>query len=94
MQSTAVATMKRMTRRCLGAVIRYARGAGEWPLSESNTLRESPEMSTIRLRGGAESGALGDDSGFADAVAAVMRLPLSDTEKAEAVRRMLAGRGR
>jgi hypothetical protein len=31
--------------------------------------------------------------GFAEAVAAVMRLPLSDAEKAEAVRRLLAGKG-
>jgi hypothetical protein len=38
---------------------------------------------------GTESGTLGGDSGFADAVAAVMRLPLSDAEKAEAVRRLL-----
>jgi hypothetical protein len=27
--------------------------------------------------------------GFADAVAAVMRLPLSDAEKAEAIRRLI-----
>jgi len=40
--------------------------------------------------GGTESGTLGDDSGFADAVAGVMRLPLTDAEKAEAVRRLLA----
>jgi hypothetical protein len=42
---------------------------------------------------GTKSGTLGGDSGFADAVAAVMRLPLSDAEKAEAVRRLLAGKG-
>ena len=30
--------------------------------------------------------------GFADAVQAIMSLPLSDAEKAEAVRRLLAGR--
>jgi hypothetical protein len=32
------------------------------------------------------------DDGFADAVQSIMRLPLSDAEKAEAVRRLLAGR--
>ena len=32
------------------------------------------------------------DDGFAAAVQAIMRLPLSDAEKAEAVRRLLAGR--
>ena len=51
-----------------------------------------PEISHVRDRGGAESGAVGGDSGFADAVAAVMRLPLSDAEKAEAVRRLLASK--
>jgi hypothetical protein len=32
------------------------------------------------------------DDGFADAVQSIMRLPLSDAEKAEAVRRLLANR--
>jgi len=32
------------------------------------------------------------DDGFANAVQAIMRLPLSDDEKAEAVRLLLAGR--
>ena len=31
------------------------------------------------------------NDGFAEAVQAIMRLPLSDAEKAEAVRRLLAG---
>ena len=30
------------------------------------------------------------DNGFADAIQAIMRLPLSDAEKAEAVRQLLA----
>ena len=38
---------------------------------------------------GTESGTLGGDLGFSDAVAAVMSLPLSDAEKAEAIRRLL-----
>jgi hypothetical protein len=38
---------------------------------------------------GTESGRVGGDSGFAEAVAAVMQLPLSDAEKAEAVRRLM-----
>ncbi len=41
---------------------------------------------------GTESGTLGSASDSANAVAAMMRLPLSDSEKAEAVRRLL-GRG-
>ena len=38
---------------------------------------------------GTESGTLGGVSAFGDAVAAVTRLPLSDAENAEAVRRLL-----
>src|SRR4051794_19078831 len=50
---------------------------------------KSPVREVMVHRGGADSGARGGDSRFADAVAAVMRLPLSDGEKAEAVRRLL-----
>jgi len=39
---------------------------------------------------GTESGTVNGDSGFSDAVAAVMRLPLSDADKADAIRRLLA----
>ena len=50
---------------------------------------ETPEKLGVTAKRGTESGTLGGDLGFADAVAAVMRLPLSDAEKAEAVRRLL-----
>jgi hypothetical protein len=49
----------------------------------------STEKQELTDKRGTESGTVGGDSGFADAVAAVMRLPLSDAEKAEAVRRLL-----
>ncbi len=39
---------------------------------------------------GATAGGSATGTGFADAIAAIMRLPLSDDEKAEAVRRLLA----
>lgn len=48
-----------------------------------------PEKQSVPDVRGTESGTLGGDLGFADAVAAVMQLPLSDSEKAEAVRRLL-----
>jgi hypothetical protein len=51
---------------------------------------KTPENSQVLPKRGTESGTVGGDSGFADAVAAVMRLPLSDAEKAETVRRLLA----
>jgi hypothetical protein len=38
---------------------------------------------------GTKSGTVDGDSNFANAVVAVMGLPLSDAEKAEAVRRLL-----
>jgi hypothetical protein len=47
---------------------------------------EKQEMTEKR---GTESGTVGGDSGFGEAVAAIMQLPLSDSEKAEAVRRLL-----
>jgi len=43
----------------------------------------------VSAQGGTDSGTVNANSGFADAVAGVMRLPLSDAEKAEAVRRLL-----
>lgn len=38
---------------------------------------------------GTNSGTLDSETGFLEAVAVVMRLPLSDAEKADAVRRLL-----
>ncbi len=55
---------------------------------------KTPEKLRVTTKRRPESGTLGDDLGFADAVAAVMRLPLSDAEKAEAIRRLLAGKRR
>jgi hypothetical protein len=48
-----------------------------------------PKKQGVTKKRGTESGTLGVNSGFADAVAAVMRLPLSDAEKAEAIRRLM-----
>jgi hypothetical protein len=50
---------------------------------------KAPEKSGALVERGTESGTPRADFGFAEAVAAVMRLPLSDAEKAEAVRRLL-----
>jgi hypothetical protein len=51
-------------------------------------LRELAAELTSAERG-TESGTVGDDRSFAEACAAIMQLPLSDTEKAEAIRRLL-----
>jgi hypothetical protein len=48
-----------------------------------------PEKAGGTAKRGTESGTVGADAVFADAVAAVMRLPLCDADKAEAVRRLL-----
>jgi hypothetical protein len=48
-----------------------------------------PEKQGLSGKRGTESGTVDGDCGFAEAVAAVMRLPLSDSEKAEAMRRLL-----
>ena len=49
----------------------------------------APENSPGTVNGGAECGARADNRVFADAMTAIMRLPLSDAEKAAAVRRLL-----
>jgi hypothetical protein len=48
-----------------------------------------PEKPGVAKKRGTQSGTLGGDLCFAEAVAAVMRLPLSDAEKAEAIRCLL-----
>ena len=59
---------------------------GDEGLEHQPELSEKPSDSAKR---GTNSGTFNDHSAFADAVAAIMRLPLSDAEKAEAVRRLL-----
>ena len=52
--------------------------------------RKTPGKHGAPAEPGTESGTLGGEKTFVDAVAAIMRLPLTDTEKAQAVRRLLA----
>ena len=65
--------------------------AGEWARDDSNTSPVSTEKTAIPNIGAVKGAVIQGDS-FAQAVAAVMGLPLSDGEKAEAIRRLLAGR--
>lgn len=65
------------------------RGVPEVAATGLEHLSKTPQKQGERDQGGTKSGTSGGDSGFADAVMAVMRLPLSDAEKAEAVRRLL-----
>ena len=53
---------------------------------------KTPEKPRVLPDRGTESGTLSANSGFTEAVAAVMYLPLTDAEKAEALRRLLAER--
>jgi hypothetical protein len=77
----------------------------KWPLSESNLSQVSIGKQASNRQRGANSGALksdlaitrqnpdgGIDASFGEAVKAILELPLSKAEKAEAVRRLLAGR--
>jgi hypothetical protein len=59
-------------------------------LEHSRNSAEKPAGSQGR---GTESGTLGGKAGFADAVMAIMRLPLTDAEKGEAVRGLLGNLG-
>ena len=65
----------------------------KWTVQDSNTPAISAEKPHIPQTGAAKSAAENRDSDFAQAVAAIMALPLSDAEKAQAVRRLLAGQG-
>ena len=53
---------------------------------------ESPEKQRVAQQGGAESGAVGI-SPLVEALNLISKLPLSDIEKSEAVRRLLAAGG-
>ena len=64
-------------------------GSGQWPLSESNTSPDAAEKQGVTDQPGTESGTVGGDLGFVEAIASLMQLPLSDGEKAEALRRLL-----
>jgi hypothetical protein len=50
---------------------------------------EMPGKQGVTDKRGTESGTVGGDLGFAEPIATIMQLPLSDAEKAEAVRRLL-----
>jgi hypothetical protein len=52
---------------------------------------KTPGNQDLARQGGAESGALGAGS-FAEALNLISKLPLSDTEKAEAVRRLIGSK--
>jgi hypothetical protein len=61
----------------------------QWARQDQNTLivsREIPQMSTA---GAVKSAVEPADASFADAVAGILALPLTDSQKAEAVRRLL-----
>jgi hypothetical protein len=47
------------------------------------------EKQGVAAQRGTEYGTVGGNSGFAEATGSIMQLPLSDAEKAEAVRRLL-----
>ena len=65
----------------------------KWTVQDSNTPRETAKKPHISKTGAAKCAAENGNSDFAQAVAAIMALPLTDAEKAQAVRRLLAGQG-
>ncbi len=60
-----------------------------WARRDSNPLPIPQQKGPIQDIGASKSAASGADS-FAEAIAGIMHLPLSDADKAEAVRRLLA----
>jgi hypothetical protein len=78
-------TANRIRARCY---VRAGLMAG-WAIQDLNGYPKPQQNLTTQDTGAAKCAASGADS-FADAVQSIMRLPLSDSEKAEAVRRLLA----
>lgn len=79
---------KPMKKQCDGD--RYSTVQDDkWAIQAPNTPQLSPEKQQIPQRGAVKGAASGEDSSFAVAVTSIMQLPLSDSEKAEAVRRLL-----
>jgi hypothetical protein len=48
-----------------------------------------PENHQVKAKRGTESGTVGGNPAFVESIVAIMRLPLSDAEKAEAIRNLL-----
>jgi hypothetical protein len=62
----------------------------QWAIQGSNTSSNSPEKPQNAETGTAESAADSGNSNFAATIAAIMSLPLTEVEKAQAVRRLLS----
>jgi hypothetical protein len=60
-----------------------------WARKDQNTPRISREIQHFSKAGAVKGAADSADSGFTAAISAIMSLPLTDAEKAEAVRRLL-----
>jgi hypothetical protein len=65
----------------------------KWAIQGENTPAISAEKQQVSQVGAVKGAVKSDETGFASAVAAIMSLPLSDAEKAEAVRRLLGAKG-
>jgi hypothetical protein len=63
----------------------------KWARQEANTLAVSTEKRGISAGRAAKCAVSGANTSFVHGIAMIMRLPLSDDEKADAVRRLLAG---
>jgi hypothetical protein len=61
----------------------------KWAIQDHNNATESAEKQHTRKTGAAKGAADRRNSGFAEAIQAILSLPLSDAEKADAVRRLL-----
>lgn len=64
----------------------------EWAVQDENTPPLSSEKSSMGNTGAVKSAADKVPIGFVAAVAAIVALPLTDSEKAEAIRRLIAER--
>ena len=65
----------------------------QWAIQDSHTPPVSAEKQQVSRAGAVKSAAKTADPDLVAAVAGIMALPLTANEKAEAVRRLLAGKG-
>lgn len=63
----------------------------DWAIQDRNTPEVSTEKSNVSSEGAVKGAANPEDSDFAAMIRAILSLPLTETEKAQAIRRLLSG---
>jgi hypothetical protein len=70
--------------------LRVSAKTGKWAIQGSNTPSKPPEKQQIQKAGAVKCAVDSGDSAFTSVIASIMALPLTDAEKAQAVRRLMS----